>query len=126
MRRNSLHHHNPSRRKQTLSQRQPMSSRTLSMGNVPVRIRGSDPSQEVRCLMLNKEQLTVYLPLYLPHRMAVKAVDDALTTHYYQLNKHSPFPFCRKNSDSSSSALQPCTISSHEQEQASISTACGR
>ena len=101
MRRNSLHHHNPSTRKLTLSQLPPMSSSTLSMGYVPVRRRGADTSQEVMCLTLNKEQLTVYMPLYLPHTMTVKAVYDALNTQYYQLDKHSPFPFCRKKSSSS-------------------------
>ena len=75
--------------------------------------RGSDPRQEVRCFMVNKEQLTIYLPPYLPHNMAVKAVEDIMDKQYYQLDKNSSFPFSRKTSISSSSSIHPSTRSSH-------------
>jgi hypothetical protein len=82
-------------RKLTLSQLPPLSSSTKPTGyacyNGITRRRGSDPSQEVRCLTQDKEQLMVYLPPYLPHNMAVRAVEDILDKHHYQMDKHSTF-----------------------------------
>jgi hypothetical protein len=131
MRRNSSHHQNSSMRKLTLSQLPPLSSSTKPTGYACykgiTRRRGSDPSQEVRCLTQDKEQLMVYLPPYLPHNMAVRAVEDILDKHHYQMDKHST------SSVSSSSSLHPSTRSSlvadlhrktsHVEDQTNISTA---
>ena len=95
-------------RKLTLSQLPALSSSTMPSGyecyKGIARRRGSEPSQEVRCLTLDKEQLMVYLPPYLPHNMAVRAVEDILDKHHYQLDKHSTFE------------NQPCGRSSQENQ----------
>ena len=69
-------------RKVTLSQLPPLTSSTLPSGNASykgiARRRGSDSSQEVRCLTLDMEQLIIYLPPYLPQNMAVMAVEDII------------------------------------------------
>ena len=137
MRRNSSHHQNSSIRKLTFSQLPPLSSITLPSGYACYkgigRRKGSDPSQEVRCLTLDKEQLMVYLPPYLPHNMAVRAVEDILDKHHYQLDKHSTFTYSGRSSVSSSSSLHPITRSSlvadlhkknsHGEDQTKASTA---
>ena len=116
MRRNSSHQQNSSIRKLTLSQLPHLSSSTLPSGYACYkgigRRKGSDPSQEVKCLTQDKEQLMVYLPPYLPHNMAVRAVEDILDKHHYQLDKHSTFPYSEKSSFSSFSSPQPITRSS--------------
>jgi hypothetical protein len=116
MRRSSLHNRHPTTnnmRKLTLSHLQPLSNNTASAGYAcyrgSFRRRGSDPSQEVRCLTITKEQLTVYLPPTLPHHMVVRAVEDILDCQPYHQNKHSPFPLNRKFSISSSSSSHPPT-----------------
>ena len=118
MRRHSQHHQNQDMRKltssnlvQSMPSRTPASSYECYKG-FTMR-RGSDPRQEVRCLMDNNKQLTIYLPPYLPHNMAVKAVEDIRDKQYYQLDKNSSFPFFRKTSVSSSSSIHPSTRSSH-------------
>ena len=54
----------------------------------------------------------VYLPPYLPHNMAVRAVEDILDKHHYLLDKHSLFPYSDKSSVSSSSSPHHSTRSS--------------
>ena len=100
MRRNSLHHPTTTMRKVTMSHLPPLSQTTPTAAygwyKGPGRRRGSDPSQEVRCLTLTKEQLTVYLPPTLPHHLAVKAVEDILDSYHYRQERHCPISFTRK------------------------------
>ena len=118
MRRHSQHHQNQDMRKLSTSHLvQSMPNRTQASSyecykGITMR-RGCDPRQEVRCFMVNKKELTIYLPPYLPHNMAVKAVEDILDKQYYQMDKHSSLPFSRKTSISSSTSFHPSTRSSH-------------
>ena len=67
-------------------------------------MNAAEPSQEVNCLTQNREQLVVYLPPYLPHNMAVKAVEDILDMKYNQIHKQvAHHVTSRKTSASSSS-----------------------
>ena len=63
--------------------------------------------QEVNCLTQNREQLVVYLPPYLPHNLAVKAVEDILDMKYNQIENKSPSLTSRKTS--AASVLSPYT-----------------
>ena len=49
----------------------------------------------------NKEELVVYLPPYLPHNLAVRAVEDILDMKYYQLDNKSLNLTLRKTSAAS-------------------------
>merc|ERR1711970_359049 len=46
-------------------------------------------SQEVRCLTISREQLMVYLPQALPHKVAAEAVEQILDSHSNKHGKHS-------------------------------------
>ena len=72
-----------------------------TMRRQPPRRRLSAPppsSQQVNCFTLSREQMTVYLPTYLPHRLAVVAVEDILEKHHYKMERYSSFPFLRGSS----------------------------
>ena len=71
------------------------------------KIQDTECRQEVNCLTQNREQLVVYLPPYLPHNLAVKAVEDILDMKYYQIENKSPGLTSRKTSVAS--ALSPYT-----------------
>ena len=65
--------------------------------------QSNEHRQEVNCLTQNREQLVVYLPPYLPHNLAVKAVEDILDMKYYQIENKSLNLTFRKTSAAASS-----------------------
>ena len=111
MRRNSLHYPTTTMRKLAMSHLPPLSQTTPTAGygwyKGPGRRRGSDPSQEVRCLTLTKRQLTVYLHPALSHDQAVRAVEDSLDSYHYRQDKHSPFSITSKMAQPSFSSPNP-------------------
>ena len=60
--------------------------------------QGTEDRQEVNCLTQNREELVVYLPPYLPHNLAVRAVEDILDMKYNQLDNKSLNLTLRKTS----------------------------
>merc|ERR1712013_249366 len=80
-----------------LSQRQRPSRSECYYTSVTNR-QGTEHRQEVNCLTQNKEQLVVYLPPYLPHNLAVRAVEDILDMKYNQLDNKSQNLTLRKTS----------------------------
>ena len=60
--------------------------------------QGTEDRQEVNCLTQNREELVVYLPPYLPHNLAVRAVEDILDMKYNQLDNKSLNMTLRKTS----------------------------
>jgi len=64
------------------------SPRILARAARPRGVR--EPGQEVNCLTVTREPLSLWLPPGLPHSLAVRAVDEMLEAHFYCRSRQFP------------------------------------